>query len=83
MRITDHKATIIGNVNTNQVHILIKYCVVTLAISNRLGTPAHFKTNLNFTQKNAADLPELLAEFINFRNAGSMVKYGGLIDGKT
>ena len=84
-RITDHTATIIDHVYTNQVHTHIKSCVVTLDISDHLGTYVQFKTDLDYSPNTSACLPEPLSTFINFRkfNAANMEKFSGLIQSET
>lgn len=84
-RITDHTATIIDHVYTNQVHTQIKSFVITLDISDHLGTYVQFKTDLDYPQDDATGLPESLSKFINFRkfNAANMDKFKGLIEHET
>ena len=50
-RVTDHTSTIIDHVYSNQVHTLLMSRVVTLDISDHLGTYVQFTADLNFTQK--------------------------------
>ena len=84
-RVTDHTATIIDHIYSNQVHTLITSHVVTLDISDHLGTYVQFNADPNFVRKNVNENVDPLTEFINFRkfNAENMEKFAGFINDET
>ena len=84
-RITDHTATIIDHVYSNQVHTLLTSRVVTLDISDHLGTYVQFSVDPQYLLQNSTEKHDPLTEFINFRkfNTVNMDKFAKLIGGET
>ena len=84
-RITDHTATIIDHIYSNQVHTLLTSRVVTLDISDHLGTYVQFSVDPQYVRQNPTGKHDPLTEFINFRkfNTVNMDKFAKLIGDET
>ena len=80
-RVTDHTATIIDHIYGNKVHTTVNSYVVTLDISDHLGTYVQFRANQNFTENSQAKINSPESDFIDFRkfNAANMEKFEELI----
>ena len=84
-RVTDHTSTIIDHIYSNQVHTLLTSRVVTLDISDHLGTYVQFKADPNFLRENTNEVADPQTEFINFRkfNAANMETFAEYIGNET
>ena len=76
-RITDNTSTIIDHIYSNQVHTIEKSRVITLDLSDHLGTYVQFGIDTNFFRENNAPLTET----VNFRkfNAANLETFAELI----
>ena len=84
-RVTDHTSTIIDHIYSNQVHTLLTSRVVTLDISDHLGTYIQFNADPNFVRDNTNENADPLTEFMNFRkfNAANMEKFANHVSDET
>ena len=86
-RVTDHSATIIDHIYCNHVNVVSKSFVVTLDLSDHLGTYVQFSAGPNFLLSNgtssATDDPP--SEITNFRkfNATNMEKFENSISNES
>ena len=80
-RVTDHSATIIDHVYSNQIHTLVTSCVITLDISDHLGTYVQFNADPKFEIDKTATSNNPKTDYINFRkfNAVNIKKFSELI----
>ena len=84
-RVTDHTATIIDHIYCNQVHTLLTTRVITLDISDHLGTYVQFNVDPQFRSQNSTENYDHFTEFINVRkfNTVNMEQFEKLIRDET